>query len=112
MIAEFFYLPFVLMMAFPGAALVPGVLLLALFLRRRQAVTGQRRRLAGVAVAAWLAYGIYETGMYFWMQTVIAPIRVDLLFIAPVLYLLAVGALLALLTAGPASEEEHERAGE
>jgi hypothetical protein len=35
-------------------------------------------------------YLIYETRMYFWAKTVHAPIRVDLLIIAPVLYLLTI----------------------
>ncbi len=46
-------------------------------------------------VAVWIVYGIYETIMYFWMQTVIAPIRVDLLLIVPVLYLVTLVGLIA-----------------
>jgi len=43
-----------------------------------------------IAGIAWLIYAIYETRMYFWAKTVHAPIRVDLLIIAPVLYLLSI----------------------
>ncbi len=49
-----------------------------------------------VATLTWTVYGIYETRMYFWMKTVIAPIRVDLLLIVPVLYLLTIIATIAL----------------
>ena len=43
-----------------------------------------------IAGIAWLMYAIYETRMYFWAKTVHAPIRVDLLIIAPLLYLLSI----------------------
>ena len=42
-----------------------------------------------VAALAWAAYLPYELHMHEWEKTVSGPIRVDLLLIAPVLYVLA-----------------------
>jgi len=39
-----------------------------------------------LAVAVWALFGVYEGYMYFWSRTVIAPIRVDLLLLTPILY--------------------------
>ena len=36
---------------------------------------------------AWGLYGIYELAMREWSKTVVAPIRVDLLLVTPLLYL-------------------------
>ena len=84
------------MAAVPGLALLPG-LALALGLRVRWGSLGAwPRRLAVGATLFWLAYGVYETYMYFWMKTVVAPIRVDLLLLTPFLYLAAVVGVLAL----------------
>lgn len=94
---DLLHIPFVAMTSYPGAALVPGVVILvALLLRGRRLQGTGRVFVAGVAVL-WLIYGIYETVMYFWMQTVIAPIRVDLLFLAPLLWAFTAAALAVLL---------------
>jgi glucan phosphoethanolaminetransferase (alkaline phosphatase superfamily) len=60
-----------------------------------------RARFPFVALAAasvlWTFFGVYETAMHEWEKTVTAPIRVDLLLLAPVLWLVtmtAVGAML------------------
>jgi len=92
---EILLYPILPLLAVPGAALAPGLLLALAFHRRRQGLGALRRAVAVAACAAWLLYGAYETWMYFWMQTVIAPIRVDLLLIAPLLYLAAAAGLLA-----------------
>jgi len=47
--------------------------------------------LAGV----WGGYGVYERAMFAWSKTVTAPIRVDLLLIAPVLYVATACGLIA-----------------
>ncbi len=44
--------------------------------------------LLGCAVV-WAAYAVYEWTMHLWERTVVAPIRVDLALLAPVLYLAA-----------------------
>ena len=53
------------------------------------------RRIALTAAILWLLYAIYEWRMFLWSQTVSAPIRVDLLLIAPMLYLTTVAGLVA-----------------
>jgi hypothetical protein len=92
---EILFFPFVLLIAVPGGAFLPALLLL-LWVRQRWTHLGPFRRLvSGAAVFAWLAYAPYETWMYFWMQSVIAPIRVDLLLIGPVLLIGTVAAIAA-----------------
>ena len=79
--------PIGIIVSTPGVALVPaGVFLGGWWTSPRQAASSG----ALIAGIAWLMYTIYETRMYFWAKTVHAPIRVDLLIIAPVLYLLSV----------------------
>lgn len=98
---EILFLPIALMASLPGTALLPGTLFLILYFRRRKAVSGIRRAMIMMAAILWIAYGLYETRMYFWMQTVIAPIRVDLLLIAPLLYVVTViGAIAAIRVKG------------
>ena len=93
---ELLYLPFVGMMAFPGAALLPGLVLgIAAWLRKHR-LTPRTRRFVVIVILLWLVYGVYETVMHFWMQSVIAPIRIDLLLIAPVLTVLTLVAVLGL----------------
>ena len=93
---ELLFLPVVALGAVPGLALLPG-LALAVGLRVRWRSLGAwPRRLAVGATLFWLVYGVYETYMYFWMKTVVAPIRVDLLLLTPLLYLAAVVGILAL----------------
>lgn len=93
---EILFFPVVLLVAFPGGALLPAIILTVLYLKRRGGMTKLRRAATIVATLTWTVYGIYETRMYFWMKTVIAPIRVDLLLIVPVLYLVTIVAAIAL----------------
>jgi hypothetical protein len=62
-------------------------------LRSRSATVA--RRIALTAAILWLLYAIYEWRMFLWSKTVSAPIRIDLLLIAPVLYLTTVAGLVA-----------------
>ena len=48
--------------------------------------TGYRSRRLLVMTALWLAYAVYEGVMFIWAQQVIAPIRIDLIVLAPVVY--------------------------
>jgi hypothetical protein len=84
---EIFYLPFAVMAGIPGVALLPGAALLTGYWRHRRRNV-PRRSLGWLLAAAivWLLYAAYETRMYFWSRHVVAPIRVDLLVLAPVLY--------------------------
>lgn len=88
MIELLFYpiLPFV---AFPPLAfVVAGAFGWVLWRCRKAPIAGRLGII--IAVAAWLAFGIYESYMYFWSRSVIAPIRVDLLLLAPLLYILTI----------------------
>jgi hypothetical protein len=78
--------PISIVVSAPGAALLPAGVFLSGWL-----ISGRKAASSGALIAgiAWLMYTIYETRMHFWAKTVHAPIRVDLLIIAPVLYLLS-----------------------
>lgn len=90
---ESLVVPFAFLGSVPGGALVPA-LLLGLWVRSRWPNLGRSRRtVAGGAVLLWFIYAAYETRMYFWMRSVIAPIRVDLLLIAPTLVFATLAAI-------------------
>ncbi len=94
---EIVFLPIVILAFLPGTALIPGITFIVLyFVRRRKIAKISRLIVVGTSIV-WLIYGIYETKMYFWMKTVIAPIRVDLLLIIPILYLLTIVGIIALI---------------
>ncbi len=94
---EIVFLPIMILASLPGTALIPGItFIVLLFVRRRKVAKISRLIVVGTSIA-WLIYGIYESRMYFWMKTVVAPIRVDLLLIIPVLYLLTIVGTIALI---------------
>lgn len=94
---EIIFLPIVVLISLPGTALIPGITFIVLYFVRRRKIAGKSRLIVVGTSIVWLIYGIYETKMYFWMKTVVAPIRVDLLLIVPVLYLLAIIGTFALI---------------
>jgi len=47
---------------------------------------GRRRRGLLVAAACWAIYAAYEGAMSVWAQQVIAPIRIDLILLGPIMY--------------------------
>jgi hypothetical protein len=76
--------------AYPLWAGVVGAMFLVLY-----AIS--RRRASAVAAAAWLLYGVYETGMHLrWLCTGECNIRVDLLLIYPVLLAITAFALIGI----------------
>jgi hypothetical protein len=87
---EIVFLPFVILASLPGTTFIPGIIFIVLYFVRRRKIARINRQIVVGTSFVWLIYGIYETRMYYWMKTVIAPIRVDLLLIAPILYLLAI----------------------
>lgn len=92
MIEILFYpiLPFVF---FPPLAFaVAGLFGWALWRRRGEPAT--RRFGIALTLAAWCLFGVYECYMYYWSRTVIAPIRVDLLLVTPVLYAVTIFGLI------------------
>ena len=86
---EIIYLPFLALIAIPPLALVPATVFGFCFRRHRQHLAHSGRRLIAAATLAWLLYALYESVMWIWSRDVIAPIRVDLLVIAPSLYVLS-----------------------
>jgi hypothetical protein len=88
---EVIYYPITLLVDHPTLAFVPATVFAIFYLtyRRRLRTLGRpyvARALFGAAVM-WLLYGFYEMHMQQWSHTVVAPIRVDLLLITPVLYI-------------------------
>jgi hypothetical protein len=91
---EWFYLPLLPFVAVPWLALGPAAVFGYGWHRRRR--TGAGGVMLPVAAAIWAAYAIYEVFMQRWSASVIAPIRIDLLAIAPLLYAVAAAAVVAL----------------
>jgi len=92
-VIELIFYPILPFVAFPPLALVvAGAFGWALWRRRGAPIAGRLGII--IAVAAWLAFGAYESYMYVWSQSVIAPIRVDLLLLAPLLYVLTIPGLI------------------
>ena len=83
---EVFFAPIGLVMEWPYLALGPAALFLVAYLSGRKRPPAPRVVL--VAAVAWGLFAVYETYMRAWSKTVVAPIRVDLLLIGPVLYAL------------------------
>lgn len=83
------YLPFIALIAVPPLGLVPCPLLGICFSRHRSRFSRWGATWVLGASLAWLVYTIYECAVWAWSQSVIAPIRVDLLVIAPTLYTLS-----------------------
>jgi len=86
-LARAIFSPIGIIVSAPGVALLPAGVFLGGWWTSARDTASRGALIAGVA---WLMYLIYETRMYFWAKTVHAPIRVDLLVIAPVLYLLSI----------------------
>ncbi|MBI4056306.1 MAG: hypothetical protein HY399_02025 [Elusimicrobia bacterium] len=88
--------PLVLFLYFPPLAFVPAAIFMWLRFRLRKGTSNPPKTIwIGAATVVWTLYGIYETKMYFWSQKVIAPIRLDLGFIAPVLYFLTITGIIS-----------------
>ena len=94
---EILSFPIVLMASLPGAAMIPAVIFVDLYIKKRNRISKFSRILTICVALVWTIYGLYETGMYFWMKTVIAPIRVDLLLIVPIPYLVTIVGTIALI---------------
>ena len=87
---DILFFPIVVMIFIPGVALIPPAILTLLYLIRRSRISGFVRKISVSVIIIWAVYRVYETYMYYWMKTVIAPIRVDLLVITPILYMLTI----------------------
>lgn len=95
------FVPFVW---FPWLAFVPGVLFGLHWWR------SGRNRWVLVGATAWVGFGLYEFRMQAWSKTVVAPIRVDLFFVAPILLGMSVLAVVGIMrnhrTRNPRNREE------
>jgi hypothetical protein len=94
---EILFFPIVLLASLPGTAMIPAAIFVGVYFKRRNRITKFGRILTICVTLLWTVYGVYETGMYFWMKKVIAPIRVDLLLIIPILYLVTIVGTIALI---------------
>ncbi len=90
---ELIFAPFALFAGFPFLAIVPAILFFRLWWKARGRAGSPVILLFGVL--PWLSYTAYEAAMWSWSRSVIAPIRVDLLLVAPALYLLTAVAVFA-----------------
>jgi hypothetical protein len=79
----------------PYLAVLPVLIFAFCYLGLRSGSARVSRRIALTAAILWLLYAIYEWRMFLWSRTVSAPIRVDLLLIAPMLYLITIAGLVA-----------------
>lgn len=92
---EILFFPFFAFITVPPLALVPAVLFGLCFRRHRPCLTRAAAIWVLATALSWLAYTAYESAVWVWSQDVINPIRVDLLLIAPALYLFSLLAVLA-----------------
>jgi ABC-type dipeptide/oligopeptide/nickel transport system permease subunit len=81
----------------PWLALAIGLAFLLGWICRGRRQSSLRRALAIVPALAWLAYALYEWRMQSWSTTVIAPVRIDLLFVIPALVAVSVVGFVATL---------------
>ncbi|MCZ6918158.1 MAG: hypothetical protein O7I93_15400 [Gemmatimonadetes bacterium] len=89
---ELIFAPILPVLVFPPLAFIPSVVFLVYFYRYRPRVNRPTMLALLLPAVLWMVYGVYEIRMFFWSQTVTAPIRIDLLLIVPVLdLLLAIG---------------------
>ncbi len=95
-----FFFPIALMVGYPFLAFVPAGSFLSFYFWQRNRGESAHSKKAFFRVLlcglAWLVFAIYEYRMYYWSKTVVAPIRVDLLLITPILYLFTIAGFLAI----------------
>lgn len=89
--SDLFYAPMRLLVERPYLALLPAALFAAGYSAARPAAP----RFVLIVAGMWALYAVYETYMHHWARTVVAPIRVDLLLLAPLLYLLTLAGVIA-----------------
>ena len=87
---DLLYATFLPILAFPPLAFIQAAAFGVCYYRRRTSGRRGGKLALLLPAAAWAAYGVYEIRMYYWSKTVVAPIRIDLLLIVPVLYLVLV----------------------
>ena len=95
-----FFFPIAVMVGYPLLALVPAGGFLGFYFWQRNWEESSNFKKAYFRVLlgglVWLVFAIYEYRMYHWSKTIVAPIRVDLLLITPILYLFTIAGILAI----------------
>jgi hypothetical protein len=82
---------------YPWVALIVAAGFLLLWLIRFRRPAPRRVKVIGaLPIGAWVGYSLYEFRMNAWADTVVAPIRVDLLIIFPLLFLVSILGLVRL----------------
>ena len=82
----------------PLLALLPAGVFIGIWALVRAALRGRHRWIhiaLWSAASAWLLYAVYEWRMDQWERTVTAPIRVDMLLVAPILEFFSLVGLVA-----------------
>ena len=99
MLLDLIYSSLAFLIFIPGLVFIVPVILLPLSLRQsRRSKSRIFRRLLWAPVILWTIYGIYETCLQlFWLPNVVAPIRLDLLVLGPILFVLLVVWIIALI---------------
>ena len=95
---EILLYPMNLFIEHPYLALLPAFAFGAVYASLYRKRGAGPRRFVLLTAVVWVLYAIYEWRMSIWARTVTAPIRVDLLLIAPVLYFVTLIGLLASVT--------------
>ncbi|GEM_PF-1474174 len=98
---DLFFRPMGIFVEHPSLAFViaggfAGLFLYSFFQHKRGAPVNPWPLL--LLTGVWGGYGVYERAMFAWSQTVIAPIRIDLFLIVPVLYVSTIGGCIAWVT--------------
>lgn len=88
LLIDILYAPFVLFVGYPGLAFVPGAIFGAGYLWARRRDAGATALL--IASLVWLVYAVYEVVMYRWSRAAVSLIGVDLLSLAPLLYIVTI----------------------
>jgi hypothetical protein len=89
---------------FPPIALLPFAAFLVLAWRESYSQRARALRILMLCSVVWLAYWAYEWQLQQWMTTVTAPIRVDMLLTAPLLYYASATGLLLVKRTSPGTE--------
>jgi hypothetical protein len=93
---EVLFLPFQVFQLFPVLAIVPALLMTVPLMVNRKAISAGPRKTVLFSSGLWLLYALWEYRVQIWAETETAPIRVDLLFIAPILLMVTTWSCIAL----------------
>jgi hypothetical protein len=97
MVMDVLFYPFAWFMEWPYLTAIPALIFGLAHLGFRRGSAGLERIIMVGVAGLWIIYGIYEWRMRIWSQTVQNPIRIDLLLIAPLLYIATGVGLVALV---------------